>query len=186
MPKLDLRHAKRIKVLGGEVERLKGAGFDWQKPGPAPSGGERLPLAFDQSSAYGTPPMVATVANMRDENYTTGAGTQTSYPTPFINYIRADLGVPMRVNRVRVAGGDIPGWGGVASYVNGCTVRYRDSLDVPVADWNIAVAISGVTDADPYIVDFPFVPITARYWALVSGSGEYYLAATEFRLYDDD
>lgn len=32
MPKLDLRNATRIKVAGGELAALKGAGFDWVKP----------------------------------------------------------------------------------------------------------------------------------------------------------
>lgn len=34
MPKLDLTAAKRIKVAGGEVLRLKGAGFSWERPTP--------------------------------------------------------------------------------------------------------------------------------------------------------
>ena len=32
MPKLDLRNALRIKVQGGELLRLKGDGFAWEKP----------------------------------------------------------------------------------------------------------------------------------------------------------
>lgn len=34
MPKLDLTAAKRIKVASGEVNRLKGVGFEWIKPAP--------------------------------------------------------------------------------------------------------------------------------------------------------
>ena len=34
MPKLDLRHAIRIKGAGGEIVALKGQGFEWFKPSP--------------------------------------------------------------------------------------------------------------------------------------------------------
>lgn len=46
MPKLDLRAARRIKTAGGEVLRLKGAGFAWERPEPGQP-------SFDPLSVFG-------------------------------------------------------------------------------------------------------------------------------------
>lgn len=52
MPKLDLRNARRIKVAGGELAALKGAGFSWVRPagGPPQAVGTLPDLLFNQNS----------------------------------------------------------------------------------------------------------------------------------------
>lgn len=56
--------------------------------------------------------------------------------------LRADLGVIQDVNRVTVSGGNLPGYGNTAAYLNGA--RIETSVDG--IDWVHVQTVSGVTD----------------------------------------
>ena len=51
MPKLDLTHARSLKGPGGEIARLKGAGFSWQRPSSLLAGQYRTDFGEYASTA---------------------------------------------------------------------------------------------------------------------------------------
>lgn len=133
---------------------------------------ERVPIAISQSSVY-SGMTAGTIADMRDGSPTTGTATNTDATA----FIRLDLGEEKTVSMVATAGGSLTGWGGVATYINGCVLEYStdDSTWVPLA------VVSGASDSSPESSRLVFEPITARYWRLRrSGS---YVATTRFQLY---
>lgn len=133
---------------------------------------EHLPTAFTQSSTYAGVTS-ANTTRMRDDNHTTGTGTNIDSPS----FIRADLGSVKSVSAVVVGGGDVSGWGAVAEYLNGAEIQYQSG-----SDWIWAATITGVTDTGPNQKRaFAFPSINARYWRLARDGG--YVAVTEFRLY---
>lgn len=133
---------------------------------------ERVPTAISQSSVFDGL-SAATIANMRDGDHTTGTGT-TSTGTSFI---RLDLGEPKTVSLVVVAGGNLAGWGGVASYLNGRMLEYSNDD----SNWTPILMISGATDYSPYSSRQVIEPTTARYWRLMRSND--YLATTRFQLF---
>jgi len=133
---------------------------------------EHLPVSFSQSSIYAGG-LEATTTNMRDGDFTTGAATSFSS-----EWIEADLGSPKLVNSIQVAGGSLPGWGGVSAYLNGRGVQYYDD---GTTSWvSVPGTISGASDSPPYVTSFPVGGITAQRWRILSGT---YLSTTEFRFF---
>lgn len=134
---------------------------------------EHLPTAFTQSSTYAGVTS-ANTTRMRDDNHTTGTGTNIDSPS----FIRADLGSVKSVSAVVVGGGDIAVWGAVAEYLNGAEIQYQ--ID---STWYWAATVGGVEDTGPNQKRaFSFPPVAARYWRLARSPGVF-LAASEFRLY---
>ena len=133
-------------------------------------GGEVLPIAFNMSSVYSG--LACTTTNMRDGDYTTGGGTNS---LSINEWIEADLGSANYVDHIEFAGGNIPGWGPVASYLNGRTVQYLDG-----SVWQtLPGTISGATDSGTFITTFP-VGVSASKFRIYSTG---YVATTEFRLF---
>lgn len=128
-------------------------------------------VTWSQSSAYAG--LIATAANMRDADRTTGAATNPSNP----QWILADLGTAKSIGRIAVAGGNLPGWGGVSGYLNGKALQY--SVD-GITGWTAVSTIAGVDDTGT-LFNFNFTAVSARYWRCLSVG---YLSATEFRLYE--
>lgn len=130
---------------------------------------EFIPVDWEQSSTYGT--LEATVTNMRDGDFTTGAATNVGGD----QWIKADLGSPQTVNSIEVAGGNIPTWGTVAEYLNSRAIQYYNG-----STWVTAATISGASNSPPYLVNIPIAGITAQEWRIF---GATYTATTEFRFY---
>lgn len=129
-------------------------------------------IVWSQSSVFAG--LTATAANMRDADRTTGgATTNGSVPEWFL----ADLGTARLIGRIAVAGGNLPGWGAVASFLNGRTLQY--SVD-GATGWTTVATVSGVDDTGT-LFNFDFTAVSARYWRASGGS---YLSAAEFRLYE--
>lgn len=53
MPKINLPKAVRIKTSAGEVTRLKGPGFSWTKPTPAPTDNSFAPSLVRVATGFG-------------------------------------------------------------------------------------------------------------------------------------
>lgn len=138
---------------------------------PAGGGGstDYIPVSWAMSSVYGG--LSANVTNMRDGVFTTGAATDPDADA----FIQADLGSPKLVNSVEVAGGNLPGWGGVSAYLNTRVIQYYNG-----STWVNAGTVSGASDSAPFITTVPIAGITAQLWRLY---GTTYTATTEFRLY---
>lgn len=133
-------------------------------------GGEILPTSFNMSSVYGG--LASTTTNMRDGNYTTGGGTNAVAGN---EWIEADLGSAQYVGHIEVAGGNIPGWGAVASYLNGRTVQYWDG-----STWQtLPGTISGATDSGAFVTTFTVGVSASKFRIFYAG----YVATTEFRLF---
>lgn len=133
-------------------------------------GGEVLPTAFNMSSVYVG--LACTTTNMRDGDYTTGGGTNS---LSINEWIEADLGSSQYVGHIEVAGGNIPGWGPVASYLNGRTVQYWDG-----STWQtLPGTISGATDSGTFVTTFA-VGVSASKFRIYSTG---YVATTEFRFF---
>lgn len=128
-------------------------------------------IIFTQSSVYGAG-LTATATNMRDGLSNTGGATTASGN----EWFRADLGVAKTIGRVAVAGGNLPGWGGVASYLNGRTIEWSNDGTT----WTTVATISGVDDTGA-LFNFDFTAISARYWRV---KGVNWSAITEFRIYE--
>lgn len=137
--------------------------------------GEIFPVSFSQSSVFAGVP-AASSANMADDNQTTGTGTDFSMD----EFIRADLGSPRTVSTVRVAGGNITGWGVVSPYLNGAVIQ----SSVDDINWTTQATISGTSEVGGP-VDFSFTPVTARYWRISNGFLSMFLSTTEFRLFNN-
>jgi hypothetical protein len=133
---------------------------------------EHIPTAVSQSSVYSSPQTLATLTNIRNGIFTDGAATGSAAS----EWLRVDLGESKSVNKVVIAGGTIPTWGGAALYGNGMNIQYSTD-DV---NWNTIGTTSGATDSSPYIGVTTFAATSARYWR-VQKSG--YISTTEFRLY---
>lgn len=127
-------------------------------------------IVWSQYSVYGS--LTATAANMRDGNFTTGGATHAN-GNP---WIKADLGAARTVNKIRLAGGNMSGWGAVSAYLNGRNLQYSTND----SDWTTFVSVSGASDSAPYFVDISVPDITARYWRLSLNN---YIATTEFRFW---
>lgn len=137
---------------------------------------EFIPVSWNMSSFYGAPSTLlqATVAKMRDGDFTTGAATNAG--TPGGEWIEANLGAPKLVNNIEVAGGTLGGgWGGVQVYLNTRELQYWDG-----AAWQIAATVAGASDSSPFLVNIPIPGITAQLWRLY---GVTYTATTEFRFF---
>jgi hypothetical protein len=115
---------------------------------------------------------VGTYANLTDNSGGTGASTFGGST----QFVRAIFAQPVAVAVVTLGGGNLPGWGGVAAYLNGGSVQYSDNN----VDWTTAFVISGVTDSGvDQFKAFPLSPsITAQHWRIfITG----FLSVTEFR-----
>lgn len=127
-----------------------------------------LPFVASQSSPYpGVTP--ATFANLTDGNGATGTGTNAGG----LQWIEADFGALTPISAVTVAGGNLPGWGGVAGYLNGASVQ----LSSDRATWTTVATITGITDSGgDRTQTFTFSTVSARY-ARIAING--WLATTE-------
>lgn len=134
-------------------------------------------VTWAQSSVY-SGVTAATSANMKDNDTTTGTGTDTAATS----WIRGDLGAATTITAITVAGGIVSGWGAVSTYLNGALLQSASSTGGP---WTTRATISGVTDSGTDIIK-QFVlttPVSARYWRLSATSN--YVSTTEFRFYID-
>lgn len=124
--------------------------------------------AAAQSSVYGGLDS-ASVANMTDSDGSTGTGTGSSPD----EWISIDLGSSQSVNFVRVGGGNLNGWGGVAGYLNNREIQY--STDG--SSWTTITTVTGVNDIPPsQFVHIAFPAVTARFIRIHSNG---WLATTE-------
>lgn len=135
---------------------------------------EAVGIAWSQSTVYGS--LTATAANMRDANPEAGPNTGGATGGGATEWIMADLGAPTVINRVTVGGGNLSGWGGVSSYLNGRAIQV--SLDA--STWTTVSTVSGVADSGTLDRAFDFAARTARYVRLLSSG---YLATATFRVY---
>lgn len=143
--------------VGGPTEWAGSAGITWT-----------------QSAVY-SGMTAANATNMRDANGTTGTGTNSTAN----EWIQADLGEPVEIVRVQVAGGSLASWGPVAAYLNNRVLQSSDDGSV----WTTRATISGVTDSGTnQFRSFNITPTTARYWRLWHNG---YLATSEFRFFVD-
>jgi hypothetical protein len=76
---------------------------------------------------------------------------------------------------VVVGGGNIPGWGEVALYLNNARLQYS----VDGLTWLDLLIVTGVTDAEGNR-DIRFSATSGRYWRLFRSG---YLATTNFQLF---
>lgn len=136
-------------------------------------GGQHTVSVWTQSSIYGS--VEATLANMRDSDSATGAGTTT---TASISWIAADLGVLRTIDRVILGAGTLPAWGSVSPYLNGAKLQYYDG-----SAWVDILTVSGMTDTSPTEKEFTFTAVNARHIRIATTSAYQYLATTEFRIY---
>jgi uncharacterized phage protein (TIGR02218 family) len=130
-------------------------------------------ITWTQSSAFSG--LTANATNMRDGDRTTGGATTNANAT---EYIRLDLGSARPISRIALAGGNLPGWGGVAAYLNGRPLQY--SLD-GTTGWTTVATVSGVNDTGT-LFNFNFTEASARYWRASRVFN--YIAAAEFRIYE--
>jgi len=133
---------------------------------------EHIPTAVSQSTIWSNPGTLATLTNIRNNVFTDGAGTGNAAS----EWLRVDLGESKSVNKVVVAGGNIPSWGNTALYANSANIQYSTD-DV---NWNTIATTAGATDTSPYIGVTTFAATSARYWRLQKSG---YISTTEFRLY---
>lgn len=135
-----------------------------------------LGITYSQSSVY-TGANLGTAANLNESPFdpTTGAATNAAAG----EWVKADLGEAKTVGAVVLgAGTSLVNWGGVATYLNGCTLEYSND-DV---NWTVALTISNVTDNLPSIWPRELPLISARYWRVFRAAAGY-VALTAFRLY---
>lgn len=141
---------------------------------PAASTGQptasELTYTVSQSSIWpGTSAL--TPAVLTDGSQTTGGGTNTSGA----NWIKADLGAAKTIERLIVAGGNVPVYGSVLSALNGRIVQV--SLDDLV--W---LPLFTVTDASTTVLTtFPVPTVKARYLRLFISAGG--VGTTELRIF---
>lgn len=128
-------------------------------------------ITFTQSSEYGGSGFNATPTKMRDGDSTTGAATDNGAS----EWVQADLGTAKVVGRIDVAGGNLGGWGAVATYLNGCVIQWSNNGTT----WTTVATISGVDDTGALFA-FNFSEVSARYWRIQRAG---FLSTTEFRLY---
>ena len=129
-----------------------------------------LPYTVSQSSTYQTTPL-GTYANLTDGAFNTGAGTGNDA----IAWIKADLGSIKAISEIWLGGGNIPGWGSIAPYLNVATLEVsRDNTS-----WAIVIpSISQVTDTT--ITKFAFGGLAARYVRVRRSSN--YIGVGELRI----
>lgn len=134
-------------------------------------------ITYSQSSTY-SGVSAASSSNMRDVNTNPAANAATGTGTTNTGsqWIQLDLGASKPVLLVEVGGGNIPGWGVVATYLNGALLQYSDDGST----WSNAITISGVSDSSPLDRQFWIPSTTARYWRLQRNG---YLATATFRIY---
>lgn len=134
-------------------------------------------ITYSQSSTY-SGVSAASSSNMRDANTNPAANAATGTGTTNTGsqWIQLDLGASKPVLLVEVGGGNIPGWGVVATYLNGALLQYSDDGST----WSNAITISGVSDSSPLDRQFWIPSTTARYWRLQRNG---YLATATFRIY---
>ena len=135
-------------------------------------------ITWTQSSVWGG--LVATAGNMRDRNLSPASGAATCAATENSigpEWFQANLGSPKPVSRVTVGGGDLPSWGGVASWLNGATIQYSLTGS---SGWTTVAAVSGVTNTGTLDKDFDFPAVVAQYWR-IARSGN--LITATFKLY---
>lgn len=124
--------------------------------------------AVSQSTIYAAG-VTGTVANLSDNAATTGAGTNNGTT----EFIALDLGSAQDVQFIRLAGGNLPSWGNVSSYLNGSSIQYSNNNST----WTTVATVSGVTDPSGFAahhIAFPLV--NARYWRVFKNG---YIATSE-------
>jgi F5/8 type C domain/Phage tail repeat like len=127
-----------------------------------------LTYTVSQSSTYGS---AATYANVTDNNFSTGGGTNTQSS----NWIQFTFAAPTKFTRITMGGATIPGFGSASNYMNGASLEI--SLDGNT--WAILIqTIAGITDTGT--LTFAFSPITAKALRL---RRQGYAAVGEFQVY---
>lgn len=127
-----------------------------------------------QSTPFGST-TIGTFANLNDNNGTTGTGTNTNAT----EWIKATFPSAVTVRAVRVGGGNLANWGGVASFLNGRILQYSTDDQ----NWLTLLTIANVQDSGPnqFVLHALGQPITARFWRILASSN--YLSTTEFRFF---
>lgn len=126
-----------------------------------------IPYTASQSSTYSG--LAGSFSTLTDGVSTTGAATNSATS----EWIQADCGAVTTISSISVAGGTLPGWGGVASYLNGAVIEVSTNLSA----WTTITTISDVTDSGSRTFTTP--AISARY-VRIRRNG--WLATTEFLL----
>lgn len=129
-----------------------------------------LAYTFSQSSVMAS--ANGSYTNLTDGNSATGAGTDA---TGSFSWLKADLGSTKILNRVKLWGGSIPGWGDTSVYLKGATLE----CSTDDSNWIILIPVlTGVVNANA--VTFAIPQIQARYVRISRPS---YVGATEFLIY---
>jgi Phage tail repeat like/F5/8 type C domain len=165
--------ASTIAQVSGLQAALDGkAAIDHTHPGLTSSSASpvQLPYTVTQSSTYQTTPL-GTYANLTDGAFNTGAGTGNDA----IAWIKADLGSVKAISEIWLGGGNIPGWGSIAPYLNVATLEVsRDNTS-----WAIVIlSLAQITDTT--ITKFAFGGLAARYVRVRRSSN--YLGVGELRI----
>ena len=165
--------ASTLAQISGLQAALDGkAAIDHTHPGLPSSGASPVPLSYtvSQSSTYQTTPL-GTYANLTDGAFNTGAGTSNDP----IAWIKADLGSVKAISEIWLGGGNLPGWGAIAPYLNVATLEVsKDNTS-----WAIAIlSLAQITDTT--ITKFAFGGLAARYVRVRRNSN--YLGVGEFRI----
>ena len=169
-----LRLYDQTGTLRRTVTGLTGTSYTWESEG-ADSGlggySEVVSgLTWSQTSAY-TSGLTADATNMRDGDNTTGAATYNGEQS-----ITVDMGAVKNLARIALAGGTLPGWGGVAGYLNGRLLQ----CSTDGTTWTTVATVAGVDDSGT-LVNFDFAPVASRYCRILSSI---WLSVTEMRLYE--
>ena len=128
-----------------------------------------LTYTVSQSSVYGS--ATATYANVTDNNFSTGGGTNGQTD----NWIAFTFANPTIFNRTTLGGATVAGFGGAAAYMNGGALEVSHDG----TNWAILIqTIAGITDTAA--LTFAFSPITAKALRIRRQS---YAAVGEFRIY---
>lgn len=135
----------------------------------------QLTYTASQSSVYGG--ATGSYANLTDGSYTTGAGTDGAGS---VQWIQADLGSVKTINRIQIAGGTLPVWGAIATYIN--NLAYLE-FSTDGSTWcTLIQLLQGISDTASRL--YGFAPFKARYVRIVKYSAtNTYVGLGEFRIY---
>jgi len=160
----SLNHAETTATLAAIADLLN------SEAPPIPSA---LNAAYtaSQSSTFGS--LVATYGNLTDGSGITGGATNTNNT----QWIQATFDQVVSLGAITVGGGTLPGWGGVALYLNGRTLQ--SSPDG--VSWATLWTVSGVTDSGPTQFVTHQLPerINVKACRLLVNSN--YISTTEFK-----
>lgn len=114
---------------------------------------------------------------LNDDTNTTGVAAGTYYSGSGPCYINVDLGSPLLIKEIRLAGGYLGGsWGdNLAQYLNGGTLEYSSDN----TSWIVFATIAGVTDTQGELKAYS-PNLSARYWRLKRTT---WIATSEFKFY---